>query len=59
MLWQGAAAAKDDIADIGRVWQDRHRYLMRLLTARTLRSGGFASLEQLAAHLDFNRFYCS
>ena len=40
-------------------WRERHRYLLRMLGARTLRAGATAELQRLAASLDFNGFYGS
>lgn len=57
LVLQAGAAGAEEVAEVGREWRARHRYLMKLLTARSLRSGDFAPLALLASRLDFNHFY--
>ncbi|KAL3159096.1 hypothetical protein ABBQ32_011094 [Trebouxia sp. C0010 RCD-2024] len=38
-------------------FRDRHRYLLKVLTARTLKIGGQSELHYLVMHINFNSFY--
>jgi Gamma tubulin complex component C-terminal len=38
-------------------FRERHRYLLRVLTARTLKIGGYSALHHLVMRLNFNGFY--
>lgn len=38
-------------------FRDRHRYLLKVLTARTLKISGQSELHYLVMHINFNSFY--
>lgn len=38
-------------------FRDRHRYLMKVLTAKTLKIGGDSELHHLVMRMNYNGFY--
>ena len=38
-------------------FRDRHRYLLKVLTAKTLKISGQSELHYLVMHINFNSFY--
>ncbi|KAK9804286.1 hypothetical protein WJX72_004797 [[Myrmecia] bisecta] len=59
---QGAAASatrvlQGELAELQTAFRDRHRYLLKVLTAKTLKIGGYSELHHLVMRLNFNSFY--
>eukprot|EP00884_Botryococcus_braunii_P006928 jgi/Botrbrau1/16236/Bobra.0066s0022.1 len=52
-----ARMAEDKLEQLTADFRERHRYLLRVLTARTLKIGGYSALHHLVMRLNFNGFY--
>lgn len=54
---QESEAARQGLAKLQADFMDRHRYLLKSLTAKTLKIGDDSGLQYLVMLLDFNCFY--
>ena len=51
------ADVKAELAALHARFKDRHRYLLKVLTARTLKISGQSELHYLVMRITFNDFY--
>ena len=48
---------RQEQVQLHQAFRDRHRYLMKVLTAKTLKISGQSELHNLVTVLNFNEFY--
>lgn len=46
-----------ELRELDTNFRDRHRFLLKVLTAKTLKISGTSELHNLVMRLDFNNFY--
>ena len=51
------AEVQSELAALHAQFRDRHRYLLKVLTAKTLKISGQSELHYLVMHINFNDFY--